>query len=68
MAGNNTNIDQIKEMRRLTSEIVFHLNLIEPDKTTANKYSEQTIAKENAEEWMKQFQVVDLHKLQQVYE
>ena len=68
MDGNNTNIMQVNAIQGLASEIVKRLKQLEPDKGNVNKFSDQTIAKENAEEWMQQFQVVDLHKLQQVYE
>ena len=68
MAGNNTNIWHVNAIQGLISEICRHLKALEPSKETANVFSEQTIAKENAEEWIKQFEVVDIHKLQQAFE
>lgn len=69
MAGNNTNIVHVNAIQGLLSEVACHLKEIEPDdKSNSNVFSDQTIAKENAEEGLKVYQDCDIHKLQQVFE
>jgi len=68
MATNNENIMHVNAIQGLLSEVVKRLQKIEPDKSDANVFSEQTIAKENALEWLAIFQVDDIYKLQQVFE
>ena len=66
MAGNNTS--QIKEIKRLASEMAFQFRALTIDDSTAKKFSEQTQAKIEAEEWLKKFQEDELDKLNQVFE
>jgi hypothetical protein len=68
MAGNNTNIVHVNAIQGLLSEAVKHLKEIAPDKSNAQKFSDQTIAKENAIDGLNIFQRCDVHKLQQVFE
>lgn len=68
MAGNNTNIVHVNAIQGLLDEIIKRLKKLELDKDRAIKFSDQTIAKENALDWLKTFQEQDLHKLQQVFE
>ena len=60
MAGNKTYLDEIK---RHASEIAFNLRLLVIDDSTATKFEEQTIAKNNAEDWLKKYQEDELDKL-----
>lgn len=64
MAGNNTNVTEIK---RLASEMAFQLRALVVDDTTVSTFSEQTRAKVNAEEWLAKFQEDELDKLQTVF-
>ena len=72
MAGNNTNIVHVTAIQGLLTEVVKHLKALEPDEEPneegLNKFSAQAIAKEDAENWVNQFQLKDVHKLQQVFE
>jgi len=68
LAGNNTNIVHVNAIQGLLAEIGKHLKEIVPDKDSAIKFSDQTIAKENALDGLKIFQNCDVHKLQQVFE
>ena len=66
--GNNTNIVHVNAIQGLLSEVVKHLKALEPDDSNVNRFSEQTIAKENAIDGLVMLQTVDIHKLQQEYE
>jgi len=66
--GNNTNIMHVNAIQGLLSEVANHMNLLEPDETNVSKFSEQTIAKENAIAGLNMLQDCDVHKLQQEYE
>ena len=68
MAGNNTNIMHVNAIQGLLSEVARRLNLIEPDQSNASKFSDQTIAKEEAIEGLKEYEEGPIHKLQQVFE
>ena len=54
------NKPQLDEIKRHASEIAFCISLLVVDDSTAGKFSEQTIAKENAAEGLKLFQECDI--------
>ena len=65
MAGNKSHLEEIQ---RLASEMAMQIGLLTIDDSTATKYKEQTIAKVNAEEGLKEYQEDEIHNLQQVFE
>ena len=66
--GNNTNIVHVNAIQGLLNEAGKHLKALEPDDSNVSKFSEQTIAKENAIDGLAMLQDCDIHKLQQVFE
>ena len=62
-----SNENHIAEIKRLASEMAFQLKALVIDEDNANKFSEQTIAKDNAEEGLKMFQECDIYNLQKVF-
>ena len=51
-----SNKENLREIRRHASEMAFCLRLLAIDENNVTNFQEQTIAKNNAEEWLKKFQ------------
>ena len=66
--GNNTNIVHVNAIQGLLDEVVKHLKELRPDKSDANIFSEQTIAKESALRWLEILVQGDIDKCKQAFE